>query len=433
MTLRELITGLRRSAVTILVFVILGVVAAGTYVATAQKQYTAKTRLLVLAVDDTATLTQNYSGNQLVRGSIQSYADLVTSPTVLDPLVPTLGISERSLASKVTADVPLNTLFIDISVEDTSAARASQIASAVAQQAITSIETLQSSTSNGQNSPIQLTDVEPATPPSSASSPKPVLDLVIGLIVGLGIGLAVAGGRGLFIAVPAPIYGVPPTPAPRADEPEVHASRPARVELLDVPAAPEAPAAEVPVIETVETGIDDIPPSATPEPEPEPTVEPEPEAEPEALSEPTPTEPEPAPTAESTDGLATDRNSWSDRTWAAPYTRRDEPYDQLADVEPTYTEPTYTEPTSPEPSDSEPSDSEHTDSEPTYTGPAYRDPAYPDPEAAGVVWSRPQTDPVVDEHVGAPDDSAADLDEDTPPWGAVPANPESFPGDTLRP
>jgi receptor protein-tyrosine kinase len=90
----------------------------------------------------------------------------------------------------VSADSPLNTVLIDVTAEDGNARRAARISDAVARQLGTTIEDLEKPRSGA--SPVVVTLIQPATAPSNPASPRPRLDLGLGLLVGLALGLALA-------------------------------------------------------------------------------------------------------------------------------------------------------------------------------------------------------------------------------------------------
>src|SRR5205085_1658669 len=104
----------------------------------------------------------------------QTYAAIVSSPLVLSPVEKQLGLGEslQTLQGKVTASAPLNTVLIDISVNDRYAARARDIANAVTRQFIQVVNNLETSQpqAGATVSPVKVTVVQSAELPTAPSS-----------------------------------------------------------------------------------------------------------------------------------------------------------------------------------------------------------------------------------------------------------------------
>lgn len=133
------------------------------------------------------------SGSNFTQQAVVSYADVITTPAVLDPVIKTLGLNTTAatLAKQITATVPLNTVIIQIAVQSTNPRVAAQIAAAVGQQFITTVATLQS-VNKSQSSPVKVTVVSSPTVPTTPVSPQPSRNLALGAVLGLllGVGLA---------------------------------------------------------------------------------------------------------------------------------------------------------------------------------------------------------------------------------------------------
>jgi capsular exopolysaccharide synthesis family protein len=94
------------------------------------------------------------------------------------------------LAKEVNANVPNGTALVDIQVTDRNAARAADLANAISYQLIAVVN--QYETSAAGSSPVKLTITEPATVPASPVSPKPVLNLILGALIGVILGIGAA-------------------------------------------------------------------------------------------------------------------------------------------------------------------------------------------------------------------------------------------------
>ncbi|WP_420174354.1 polysaccharide biosynthesis tyrosine autokinase [Luteococcus sp. OSA5] len=139
--------------------------------------------------DSTADLAQ---GSTFTQKQMKTYAQVITSPKVLDPVRKELGVEKGApLATSLTATTPPDTVLIDVNVTDRDAERAAKVANAVAEEFTSTVQELQS-VKEGQDSPVKATIVEPAEVASGASSPQPVRNIALGLIAGLLLGLALA-------------------------------------------------------------------------------------------------------------------------------------------------------------------------------------------------------------------------------------------------
>lgn len=192
----DFLTLLSRRWRVVAAFVILGVAGAALVTNQVQPSYRAQTQLFVAfaSADDTASsLTQ---GSLFTANRVKSYPDLVNSPLVLQPVIDELGLDTtvEELAESVSAEVPANTVLIEVSADDASPARAAEIADAVATNFITVVEDLDRIRASDP-SPVRVSFTRPATAPSAPRTPIPALNIAIGFFAGLGLGLAAASVR----------------------------------------------------------------------------------------------------------------------------------------------------------------------------------------------------------------------------------------------
>jgi capsular exopolysaccharide synthesis family protein len=205
--LRGFLKALARRWPTVVVCLVLtvGAALAATFLST--PVYEARTQLFVATRtgEDTAQLNQGQSFSQ---ARVQSYAAIVTTRQVTVPVVRQLGlrITPEELASRITAKAPVNTVLIDITVQDTGPRRAARIANAVARRFSAVVETLeapgnvtgagpagQSGTGDGTGSaapvsPVSLGVTQEAVAPAGPVSPRPLLNLAAGVLAGLLLG-----------------------------------------------------------------------------------------------------------------------------------------------------------------------------------------------------------------------------------------------------
>ena len=197
MTAPQILRMLRRSWPILVVAVLVGLGAGVTSALLATPQYRADTRLFV-AIQPTAPSTSDLvQGDSAAQQKVTSYVAVVTSARVLQPVIDELGLhtSVSKLAHAVSADSPLNSVLLDISVRADSPAEASRIAEAVA-ASVTSVvtEQLEKPTSGGA-SLVKIESIQPPTPPTSAESPNLLRRIVAGTALGLFAGLAAAALR----------------------------------------------------------------------------------------------------------------------------------------------------------------------------------------------------------------------------------------------
>jgi succinoglycan biosynthesis transport protein ExoP len=170
------------------------VVLAGAALATAlsPKVYEADTQLFVSTSGGIDNSSNLLSGSNFTQQRVLSYADVITTPTVLDPVIKTLKLHTTAtlLADQITATVPLNTVLIQVAVTNTDPRVAAQVADALGRQFTRTVADIESV--KGQASPVKVTVVSVPTVPTTPISPKPTRNLALGVVLGLLLGLGLA-------------------------------------------------------------------------------------------------------------------------------------------------------------------------------------------------------------------------------------------------
>ncbi|MCW2495419.1 polysaccharide biosynthesis tyrosine autokinase [Jatrophihabitans sp.] len=194
MELRDYLRVLRKGWAVILAFVIVGIGLGVGLTVTTTKVYKASAQVFV---SSSAALTtqEAQSGNNFALSRVQSYISIATAPAVTGPVIKALGLhlTSQQLADKISADAPVNKVLINLHVSDHDPARAARIANAVASQFDVVVEaTEQTGTSP---SIVKLSVIHPATVPSAPISPDKLLNIGLGLVLGLLIGIGFAVGR----------------------------------------------------------------------------------------------------------------------------------------------------------------------------------------------------------------------------------------------
>lgn len=158
--------------------------------------YQAKNRMFVQTQAGGSVLELN-SGVIFAQQQITSYADLATTPLVLEPVIEELSLdsSPQDLASQISTSVPPETLILEIAASSEDPGQAAEIANATAEslrQTVSELET------DGNTSSVELTVIAPATTPSSPTSPSLPRNLAVGLVLALMAGVATAIIRNLL-------------------------------------------------------------------------------------------------------------------------------------------------------------------------------------------------------------------------------------------
>ncbi|GGK71112.1 polysaccharide biosynthesis tyrosine autokinase [Ornithinimicrobium pekingense] len=192
MDLRDYLRVLRRrwAWLAVVMALCVGGAVAATALATPVYRATAQLFISIGAQSDVADLAQ---GSSFTFRQVTTYADMVTAPVVLEPVIDSLGLQETSeaLASRISTAVPRDTVLINIDVRGTDPAESARIANGVAEQFTRTIAELEQPDSGGA-SPVKASVIRPAREPGTPVSPNPTRNLALGLSLGLMLGVAVA-------------------------------------------------------------------------------------------------------------------------------------------------------------------------------------------------------------------------------------------------
>ncbi|MFJ5975896.1 polysaccharide biosynthesis tyrosine autokinase [Arthrobacter sp. KFRI-F3372] len=188
MDLSDYLRILRRNWILVVTLVLTGILLGGAASVLSKPTYRAETQLFV-AIQGSGSVQELQQGNTFSQARVQSYVKTVETPVVLQPVIDVLGlpVTAEDLSSRVEATTDLNTVLINISVEDTSPVQSAAIAQEVAKSLIRAVEELETP-KNGGSSPVSLSIIKPATAPSSPSAPNTRLNLLLGLVAGLAMG-----------------------------------------------------------------------------------------------------------------------------------------------------------------------------------------------------------------------------------------------------
>ena len=192
MELQDYLRVFRKSWIAILLLAVIGAGLGLTYALVATPTYVAAARVFVSTSGGT-TAADLQQGNTFTQQRVKTYAELVTTAAVLQPTIDSLNLSTSvaKLRGNVSAQAPLNTTVINVSVSHTDAVFAATLATETANQLIEVVEQIET-TNPLEGSPVRLTVVQEAEVPSAPTSPKQALSVALGLLLGLGAGIALA-------------------------------------------------------------------------------------------------------------------------------------------------------------------------------------------------------------------------------------------------
>lgn len=181
----------RWATVVLVMLTTLGIAALLTILS--PRTYESEMQFFVSTSVNEASSDQLLQGNNFTQQRVKSYAALMTSPKVLDPVAAAVGqgTTSTSLGKKVAATVPLDTVLIDVAVRDSDPEQARAIGEAIT-ESFPAVVAEMETPNNGNASPVKVTVSMPPATPTSPIRPIPWLNLAVGLALGLLMGLAAA-------------------------------------------------------------------------------------------------------------------------------------------------------------------------------------------------------------------------------------------------
>lgn len=189
MNLREFLRLLRENRRLVLTPTLIGLMIGAALVLAQPKAYSATIKMFV-SIGSAADVIELQQGSSFSEQRAATYADLATTPAVLDPVIDELELATRSslLAQTITAESVYGTTLLEISAVDGDPERVAELADAVG-ESLTSVVTELENGDEGADSLVTLSVVQPAEVPE-----RPVNE---DLLPYSGIG----AGAGLFLGV----------------------------------------------------------------------------------------------------------------------------------------------------------------------------------------------------------------------------------------
>lgn len=156
------------------------------------KTYETSTRLFFSAQGGESITDYNQGGN-FIQQQMSSYAQVASSPVVLEPVIAKLGLDTDpgKLAKRVRATVPTETVVLDIQVTGSDAAQTAAIANELTTQLQAVVATL-SPRDGKENEVVVASAIARATEPNDPTAPNRLMLLAVSTFVGLLLGLAAA-------------------------------------------------------------------------------------------------------------------------------------------------------------------------------------------------------------------------------------------------
>ncbi|HWB37690.1 MAG TPA: polysaccharide biosynthesis tyrosine autokinase, partial [Rugosimonospora sp.] len=190
----DLLPALRRGWWLIVLAVVLGLAAALTWTALTPRTYATSETFFVTT--PSKGVTDAYQGGLFSQQRVRSYAVLLADDRLARLVAQdaSLGLTAKQIQSRVHAQVVPDSVLLRASVTDTDPGRSQRVASALADQFIALVESLETPP----DSTTSAVKVELVAGPElnpSPISPRPERNLGLGLVAGLVLGAAAAVAR----------------------------------------------------------------------------------------------------------------------------------------------------------------------------------------------------------------------------------------------
>lgn len=193
MGLNDYLRILRKRWVSIVALILIGA-AGGSGIALATTPVYEASTLVYVQVQSSGTVVELAQGSAFIQSQVKSFAEVASSPRVLDPVITSLGLSEvaSDLAKSVIAVAPLNTVNIEITVSRDNPSEAAQIADAVTSSFRQVVSDITTTAGTNPTSQVSVSVLRDAETPLGPVAPNAVLNVALGILVGIGAGVGLA-------------------------------------------------------------------------------------------------------------------------------------------------------------------------------------------------------------------------------------------------
>lgn len=192
-TPRLIITALRKLWWVAFLGAFIGGGVAYGYAAIQTPLYRATTSL-IFAMSTGSSATDLNQGSAFTQSQMFSFAQLVPSSSVLEPVIEKLGLdtTPRDLARSVEVSIPQGTVTLRITAISAEPTRAATLANAIANQLMVVVQDVSPKTADGTGSTISAQVFDRAVPPEYQFTPNKPRDAILGAAVGGLAGIAAA-------------------------------------------------------------------------------------------------------------------------------------------------------------------------------------------------------------------------------------------------
>ena len=181
-----------RGWVIILISFLAGILAAALGTVLATPMYRSTTVLFVSSAATPGDLGSLYQGGLFTQQQILSYAEIISSPAILNPTIAGLRLNSSSerLQDQVTVITPPETSLISVSVDDPSPSEAQRIANEIGRQSSEVLPSLETVGAKGTPT-VKVSVIREGGLPAAPYTPKKALNVVLGGMLGLILGVLI--------------------------------------------------------------------------------------------------------------------------------------------------------------------------------------------------------------------------------------------------
>lgn len=194
MELRDYLRILHRNWILVLALTVVGGAGAFGWSLLQTPTYEANTQLYVSVRSDSSGASELVQGTSFARQAVVSFVDVVDSAAVLDRVINDLNldVNAQKLAQSVQATSPTDSVIISINVTNTDPEQAAAIANSIGTNFADVVVNRLEKPEGDAVSLVRVETIEPALVPTSPSSPRIPLNVVLGVVLGLALGLGIA-------------------------------------------------------------------------------------------------------------------------------------------------------------------------------------------------------------------------------------------------
>ncbi len=192
MELSDYLRVLRAHWIGVLGIVLAGVAAAAVFTLTQPKVYAADATGFVSAGNDSNPALGSVA-DTLAKSRAKSYVDIATSRATAQDVINQLGLqqSPSSLIGSISVDQPLDTVLLKITARSATPLGAQKLANAWVSALADQVASIENPKGKA-NAALKVVPIESAALPSGPVSPRPKVNMLIGLVLGLLLGVAYA-------------------------------------------------------------------------------------------------------------------------------------------------------------------------------------------------------------------------------------------------